>query len=284
MIFLCMIIIGLIGKIYSDRAAAKQVVEVDDNPSTEANIESLIDSFNISGGSGTDIPIINATLSAPAVPNLSFTSDPQFVIYHTHDCEAYNMTTTSVYEEIGESRTDDDNYSIIRIGQELTYQMKQQFDIKGVQDTTSHEYPTLSTAYSRSLSTASAYAEAYDSIVLLDIHRDAYTKNSWNPAYVVIDGQKVARILIVIGKGEGYNERGDYKQNLAFAKALTQALNRIHPQLARPVKIKDGRYNQHLSSKSLLIEVGHHKNTLDEALAATKYLAMALNETFFSNP
>jgi len=284
MIFLFMVIVGLIGKIYSDRAKEQSVTEVEDNPTTEANIEGLIDSFEVSGGAGDDVPIISATLSEQTSPNLNLATDPQFVIYHTHDCEAYNMTSTSVYEEIGEARTNDDNYSVIRVGQELTNQLYQQCEIKGLQDTTSHEYPTLSTAYSRSLTTASAYDEVYEDIVLLDIHRDAYTKNSWDPAYVMIDGKKVARILIVVGKGEGYEERGDYTQNLAYAKELTETLNKIHPQLARPVKIKEGRYNQHLSSKALLIEVGHHKNTLDEALAATEYLAQALNETFFSNP
>lgn len=284
MVFLCMIIIGLIGKIYSDRLEAQSVTEVDDSPAEEANIESIVDSFEVDCGAGADVPIINATLASQSSPFLNLTNNPQFVIYHTHDCEAYTMTSTCVYEEIGECRTDDDNYSVIRIGKELQNQMYQQFSINGVHDTTSHEYPKLSTAYSRSLTTASAYIQTYNNALLLDIHRDAYTKNSWDPAYVVIDGKRVARILVVVGKGEGYDERGDYTQNLAYAKALTDALNEIHPQLARPVKTKEGRYNQHLSSKALLIEVGHHKNTLDEALAATKYLAQALNEAFFSNP
>ena len=283
MIFLFMIIIGLVGKIYSDREE-EAAAEVEEDPTTEANIEDLLDSFEVSGGAGEDIPIINATLSKQTTQNLDLAQNPQFVIYHTHDCEAYSMTSTSVYEEVGVARTDDDNYSVIRVGRELKNQLYQQFGINGLQDTTSHEYPTLSTAYSRSLVTASAYAESYDDVVLLDIHRDAYTKTSWDPAYVTIDGQRVARILVVVGKGEGYEERGDYTQNLAYANALTDALNEIHPNLARPVKIKEGRYNQHLSSKALLIEIGHHKNTLDEALAATEYLAQAINETFFSNP
>ncbi len=116
---------------------------------------------------------------------------------------------------------------------------------------------------------------------MLDIHRDAYTKNSWDPKYVVIDGQRVARILVVVGKGEGYDDKPNYQQNLLFAQELTDNLNKIHPDLAKEVLIKSGRYNQHLSDKCLLIEIGHHENTLEEALAATKYVSQAIYETFF---
>ena len=40
--------------------------------------------------------------------------------------------------------------------------------------------------------------------------------------------------------------------------------------------VKNGRYNQHLFTPSVLIEVGHNLNTLDEALASMPVLAEAL--------
>lgn len=283
MVFLSIIIIGLIGKIYSDRSVT-EVVEMEDVPALTENINSIINSYKAIDDTIEKLPVISATLSGNINSTTTNSTSPQVVIYHTHDCEAYIKTSTSVYKEISEGRTNNDNYSIVRIGNELLAQLNNLYGIDGLQDTTSHEYPTLSTAYSRSLITASAYTNQYDDILLLDIHRDAYNINSWDPEYVIIDGEKVARILIVVGKGEGYKQRGDYKINLAYAEALTKALNEIHPQLAKNVKIKDGRYNQHLCDKALLIEVGHHKNTLEEALATTKYLAQAINKTFFKQP
>ena len=40
--------------------------------------------------------------------------------------------------------------------------------------------------------------------------------------------------------------------------------------------VKTGRYNQHVSPNSLLIEVGNNMNTLDEALASMPALADAI--------
>ena len=46
----------------------------------------------------------------------------------------------------------------------------------------------------------------------------------------------------------------------------------------RDIRVKTGRYNQHISNQCLLIEVGHNSNTLDEALAAVEYFAAAVAE------
>ena len=49
--------------------------------------------------------------------------------------------------------------------------------------------------------------------------------------------------------------------------------------ICRPVLVKNGRYNQHLSTPSILVEVGHNKNTLTEALNAMPLLAQAIADT-----
>ena len=41
----------------------------------------------------------------------------------------------------------------------------------------------------------------------------------------------------------------------------------------RNIRVKTGRYNQHISSQCLLVEVGDNKNTLEEAKNAIPYLA-----------
>ena len=87
--------------------------------------------------------------------------------------------------------------------------------------------------------------------------------------------------MFVVGTGEGKTGTGfavkpNWKQNKALADLLTAEINKIAPGLCRPVRVKSGRYNQHVSDAALAIEIGHNKNTLEEALNAAGYLAKAL--------
>ena len=46
----------------------------------------------------------------------------------------------------------------------------------------------------------------------------------------------------------------------------------------RPVLVKAGRYNQHVGTPAILVEVGHNRNTLKEALSSMPILARAIVE------
>jgi stage II sporulation protein P len=61
---------------------------------------------------------------------------------------------------------------------------------------------------------------------------------------------------------------------------LTNRINELYPGLAKDVYYKRGRYNQHVSTKAILIEVGSTYTTQKEAERATKYLAEALSQIF----
>jgi len=199
---------------------------------------------------------------------------PEILIYHTHTFEAYRKAGNS-YSEIADARTRDNRYNVVAIGTALAAEFLNHYGVQAMHDTANHEEPELATAYARSLDTLNEY-KLKENQILIDIHRDAFSQSSWDPEYVVINGQKVARIMFVVGKGANYDEQPAWRRNLAFAQAITDELNRICPGLAREVKIKDGRYNQHLSPNAVLIEVGHHENTLQEALNAVPYLAEAI--------
>ena len=87
--------------------------------------------------------------------------------------------------------------------------------------------------------------------------------------------------MLLVGKGTGatgagFDERPDWPQNLELAQALTDAINAAAPGVARDVKIKTGRFNQHVSTSALLIEVGNNRNTLAQALAACPVIAKGL--------
>ena len=53
----------------------------------------------------------------------------------------------------------------------------------------------------------------------------------------------------------------------------------MDPGLALDIRLKVGRYNQHLSPYCLLVEVGHNANTFEDAKNSIPYLADALAAT-----
>ena len=112
-------------------------------------------------------------------------------------------------------------------------------------------------------------------------HRDALAASSTIKRTVNIGGEEVARFMILVGQGTtgGYAEKPNWQANLQLAQRITDVLNGYCPQLARDVKIKTGRFNQHVSEGCLLIECGLNFNTLDEVLAAIPYLADAIAQT-----
>ena len=202
------------------------------------------------------------------------TARPRVLIYHTHTHEAYAQTPGDPYEETEPWRTEDQAHSVVRVGDELKALLEARgFEV--VHDVTDHEPPQLSTAYARSLDTLMGYAdERFD--LRIDLHRDAWDNSM--AACAEIGGRRVAQLMLLVGNGGDYDVKPDYEANLAFATRLTQRLNALADGLCRPVLVKNGRYNQHVGTPSVLIEAGHNLNTLEEALAAMPYLARALEE------
>ena len=206
---------------------------------------------------------------------------PRVLIYHTHTWEAYEMTDGARYTPTETWRTRDARCNMVRVGEALCACLRDQgFEV--VHDTTAFEPPNISDAYSRSLQMLRKRLDAgerYDYI--LDVHRDAYS-GLYNGANAVVHGDtQIAYVMLLVGKGtgatgSGFDERPDWPANLALAQALTDAMNAQVPGVSREVKVKSGRYNQHVSTGALLIEVGNNRNTLQEALAACPVIAEAL--------
>ena len=150
-----------------------------------------------------------------------------------------------------------------------------------VHDETDHEGDQLSTAYTRSLATLEGYEQRFD--LYIDLHRDAYVEGE--PVAVTgSDGEARAPLMMLIGNGNGFDVKPYYRQNYAFACALEKRINAIEPGLCKPVLVKDGRYNQHIGVFSILVEVGHNRNTLRQALNAVQPLALAIHSLMAEAP
>ena len=194
------------------------------------------------------------------------------LIYHTHTHEAYAQTAADPYRETESWRTEDQTHSVVRVGEALAALLTDYgFDV--VHDTADYEYPKLNTAYARSLDMLETKrGETFN--LCVDLHRDACDKSMAECA--CIGSQRAAQLMMLIGNGGNFDIKPDYEANLAFAARLTDRINALCDGLCRPVMVKNGRYNQHLFTPSVLIEVGHNLNTLDEALASMPVLAEAL--------
>lgn len=203
---------------------------------------------------------------------------PRVLIYHTHTYEAYEPTAEQAYKALEKWRTADSAHNVIAVGRALAADLNA-LGIDVVHDTTAFEPPTLDDAYTRSLGmleTRRAAGETYD--LYIDLHRDAIASTSTLRRTVTIGGTDVARFMLLVGKGTtgGYAQKPDWEANLRMARAITDGLNAQCDSLARDVKIKTGRFNQHVADCCVLIECGMNTNTLEEVLAGVPYLAEAI--------
>ncbi len=246
------------------REPTVEVVEIDPNISESVKIEIL-------NMENEKLPAIDLSGAKPRV-----------LIYSTHSTEAYTQTDENEYEPSSEWRTEDNAKNIISVGALLAKELNERHGFAVVHDATNHEPPDFYTSYNRSLETMEKYKKEYPSIdVFIDVHRDADESEGENKDFVEIDGKRVARLMFVVGTGHGvtgvgWEERPEWKRNYQLALDITDELNKICPTLGKPVRVKPQRYNQHVSDRAMLIEVGHNKNTLEEAQNAMQYLAKAI--------
>ena len=203
---------------------------------------------------------------------------PQVLIYHTHGTEAYAMAGSDIYEESDTARTTDTRYNMVRVGDELAAALKAR-GISVVHDRTLYDYPVYNNSYARSLEGVTGYLEQYPSIrVVLDVHRDALEAADGTIYKTVaeVEGQTAAQVLVVVGTDIAGQEHPDWRRNLRFALAVQRQLDADWPTLARPVTVRSYRYNQQVLPGALLIEVGTHGNTLEEALYSARLLGQSL--------
>jgi stage II sporulation protein P len=85
--------------------------------------------------------------------------------------------------------------------------------------------------------------------------------------------------MLVVGSDAGGQTHDNWRSNLSLAVGLQQAVQEEYGTLIRPIVLRSSRFNQHLSTGALLVEVGSHGNTLQEAITAARLFAQAAAET-----
>ena len=199
------------------------------------------------------------------------------LIFHTHTCESYTPSEQYNYEQTGNFRTTDLNFSVARVGDELTnYLMGYGFNV--THDKTYHDYPAYTGSYTRSLATVENLLQSNPSDIIIDLHRDAIgSKSEYDPS-VKIGEDTAAQLMFVIGTNGGGLYHPNWQSNLKFAIELQEKANEMYPGLFKPMIVRNSRYNQHLGKAACIIEVGATGNTLEQCLNSMKYLAKVLDE------
>ena len=205
---------------------------------------------------------------------------PQILILHTHGSEAYAQSDGDAYAESDPYRSTDETHNMVRVGEEMA-QVFRSHGFEVIHDTTLCDYPAYNGAYDRSRQLAQGWLKQYPSIKLvLDVHRDALVDGDGNIYKLVSEqeGEDAAQVMLVVGTSGGGAEHPNWQDNLALALRLQGRLVEDWGDLARPVVLRNSRYNQDLLPGSLLVEVGGHGNTLTEAIRGGRLFAESVSQ------
>ncbi len=190
---------------------------------------------------------------------------PLVIIYHTHSSESYMPYKESNYHR------EDEEGTVRDVGDVLEKELEN-MGINVIHDKTMHDRPSYNESYDRSLNTIQSLVKKYPTAdYVIDLHRDAAAASATEGKYIEIDGKKVAKFSMVVGrKNENYTELYD------FAKKVSSRAESMYDGFGGAIIEKDYNYNEFVSDNAILLEIGNNKNTIEEARACGEYFAEVL--------
>ncbi len=233
-------------------------------------------------GSGTDLA---AELQEDPAIHIKGDGSVEVLIYHTHTSEAYSQSYTGFYYTDMETRTGNQEKSVVAVGEEL----KKALEARGigvVHDTTVND-ELYNGSYSRSWEVLQKNLQEHPGIqVTIDLHRDSMTTEEgikYKPT-AVIGGRKAAQIMFLAGcdADGGWGDFPNWRENLRLILRAQQTAQRLYPGFARPLSFSNSKYNMNATTGSMLIEVGTEVNTVSEARYSGQILGEILAETLLA--
>lgn len=197
-------------------------------------------------------------------------------IYHTHSWEAF-LPLMDGQKKPSDASSTDNKKNVAYVGSMLSERLEN-MGVHVDHDKTNateglHEKGwDYNDSYRLSRETVENVMGENDSLkYFVDIHRDSQTKDVTTASF---DGEDYAKVFFTVGLAHDKAE-----ENLQFAEDLNDEIEEKYPGVSRGVYKKDksegdGVYNQDLSDRSILIEVGGVDNTEEEL----KNTADALSE------
>lgn len=195
------------------------------------------------------------------------TQTPQAVVYCTHASEEY----------YGQVRTSGVAGGVMEAARTLAATLEER-GIKTILLEDVFDSPDWNNAYGNSLAALEKVKAQYPDIQLfVDVHRDSDIPGL-DTHYSDSSGV-YAKMLLIVGSNVNL-PHPNWEQNKAFAEQLYNKLESAKPGLMRDTKIYNGRYNQHMGTKAILVEMGSTNNTVEEAKNSAKLLGNSIADIF----
>lgn len=179
-------------------------------------------------------------------------------IYHSHGAEAYVPSdgTESV----------DEGGGILKVGDAFAAALEWQ-GVNTIKSDETH-VPHDAGAYHRSRRTAEEMAQENPDAIF-DVHRDAVPPEEYLEE---VEGQERVQVQLVVGR-----QNQNAGSNREFAEALKETADNMYPGLVKGIFMARGNYNQDMSPRSMLLEVGTHENSREEAEESAALFAEVVN-------
>lgn len=192
-------------------------------------------------------------------------------IYHSHTSEAFRPTS-------GKDFTTDFSLTVVELGKIIAERLESE-GIRVVHNQTYHNSKIgNSQSYEKSRVTMSEMLTQEPGIILfLDVHRDGFDSNTTEKkaravTTATIEGKKAGKILFVVSSAHE-----DWQKNQRVANDLHNIIEDKYPGLSRGILIRtDSVFNQDFHPNAILVEVGCHWNSLEEAIYGAQLFADAL--------
>lgn len=218
---------------------------------------------------------VNEFMKKDLTVNLN-TRSPKILIFHTHSQEAFI-----------DSRPGKSEDTVVGVGDELANILSKKYNIAVVHDKGQYDVKNgeldRGPSYERMEPSIRKILKKYPSIeVMIDLHRDGVDGNI--NLVTEINNKDTARIMFVNGVCELKDGKGNMQpiknlpneyveDNMAFSLRMELEAKKLYPGFARKIYLKPYRYSLHMRPKSLLVEVGSQRRTLQQAKNAMEPLA-----------
>ncbi|MBP3630915.1 MAG: stage II sporulation protein P [Clostridia bacterium] len=207
------------------------------------------------------MPVFNIKKKG-SIESVNASTGKRIGLYHTHNDECYNDAdgTDSIY---GKGGIHDIGASLKRNLEDLGISVFYSEDL---------HLPHDSGAYTRSEQTASQLLKN-DLDAIFDIHRDATPRSEY---ITTVNGEKMSKVRMVIGSANVNSAI-----NKEFALSIKAYADEVYPGLIKDIYIGKGNYNQQLSSKAMLFEMGTNLIEKDLVKKTTVPLAKTIDVVLY---
>ena len=185
-------------------------------------------------------------------------------VYHTHNDESY-FTPDGVDSVYGKGGIHDVGKAFVSNLNKLNIETIYREDM---------HLPHNSGAYTRSQVTASALLNQ-GAQAIFDLHRDSTKRSEY---LTTVNGEKMSSVRMVVGSSSA-----NFEANKNFAYSIKAYADEVYPNFIKDVYFGKGNYNQQLSTKAMLFEMGCENIEKDLAVKSTEVLAKVVDVVLFGS-